>query len=159
MDGYRILIVDDDQQIREMLQQFFTKMGYLVMTAEMGKDGLEKFMEHPFDCVISDLVMPDMDGLALLKRVKERSPKTLFFLITGYGTVENAVQGIKEGAHDFITKPFLLEDLKIRVERALRSQILEKSVKKMTGMLWAVMISIPLWLILGIVLGIVWKRF
>ena len=158
MEGYRFLIVDDDQQIREMLQQFFTKMGYLVMTAETGKDGLEKFMEHTFDCVISDLVMPEMDGLALLKRVKERSPQTLFFLITGYGTIENAVQGIKEGAHDFITKPFLLEDMKIRVERALRSKILEKSVKKMSGMLWAVIISIPLWLILGIVLGIVWRR-
>ncbi len=157
MEKNRILIVDDDQQIGKMLQQFFTKLGYGVMTAESGEEALEKLTMHAFHCVISDLVMPDMGGLALLKKVKERWPGTLFLLITGYGTIENAVQGIKEGAHDFITKPFQLEDLKIRVERALLSKNLEKSVKRMTGMVWAVIFSIPLWLVLGILLGIVWK--
>jgi two-component system, NtrC family, response regulator PilR len=157
MEKFRLMIVDDDRQIREMLQQFFEKLGYMVVTAESGEDALEKFIKFEFDCVISDLVMPDMDGLALLKKVKERAPSALFFLITGYGTIENAVQGMKEGAYDFITKPFQLEDMKIRLERALRSKTLEKSVKKMTGILWAVMISIPLWLVLGIVLGLVWK--
>jgi two-component system response regulator PilR (NtrC family) len=157
MEKYRLLIVDDDRQIRDMLKQFFEKLGYMVVAAETGEDALEKFIEDEFDCVISDLVMPDMDGLALLKKVKERAPATLFFLITGYGTIENAVQGMKEGAYDFVTKPFQLEDMKIRVERALRSKNLEKSVKKMTGILWALIISIPLWLVLGIVLGFVWK--
>jgi two-component system, NtrC family, response regulator PilR len=158
MEKYRLLIVDDDLQIRGMLEKFFLTLAYTVETAETGREGLEKFMKHPFDCVISDLVMPDVDGLALLKKIKEISPGTLFFLITGYGTIENAVQGMKDGAHDFITKPFHLEDLRIRVERALLSRNLQKSVNRMTGMLWAVIISIPVWLVLGILLGIVWKR-
>ena len=157
MGRVRFLIVDDEQPIREMLQQFFTKLGYRVMTAESGEDALEKFMTYKFDCVISDLVMPDMDGLALLKKVKERRPGTSFFLITGYATIENAVQGMKEGAYDFFTKPFQLEDMKIRIERALLSKHLEKSVKRMSGILWALIISIPIWLILGIFLGMIWK--
>lgn len=158
MERYRLLIVDDDQQIGKMLQQFFAGLGYGVETAQSGEEALEELTKHAFHCVISDLVMPQMGGLELLRRVKERSPGTLFFLITGYGTIENAVQGMKEGAHDFITKPFQLEDVKIRVERALLSKSLEKSMKKMTGILWALILSIPLWLVLGIVLGIVWKR-
>jgi two-component system, NtrC family, response regulator PilR len=158
MKNNRLLIVDDEQQIRAMLEQFFTELGYLVMTAGSGKEALEKFMKYKFDCVISDIVMPEMDGLALLKRVKEKSPGTLFFLITGYGTIENAVQGMKDGAYDFISKPFKLEDMKMRVERALLSKNLENSVKKMSGILWAFIISIPIWLILGIVLGMIWKK-
>jgi two-component system response regulator PilR (NtrC family) len=154
----RLLIVDDERQIREMLEQFFTELGYMVMTAASGKEALERFMKYKFDCVISDLVMPEMDGLALLKQVKEKSPGTLFFLITGYGTIENAVQGMKDGAYDFIAKPFRLEDMKMRVERALLSRNLETSVKKMSGILWAFIISIPVWLILGILLGLVWKK-
>ena len=66
----RLLIVDDERQIREMLEQFFTELGYMVMTAASGKEALERFMKYKFDCVISDLVMPEMDGLALLKQVK-----------------------------------------------------------------------------------------
>ena len=158
MKNNRLLIVDDEQQIRAMLEQFFTEMGYLVMTAGSGKEALERIMKYKFDCVISDIVMPEMDGLALLKRVKEKSPGILFFLITGYGTIDNAVQGMKDGAYDFITKPFQLEDMKMKVERALLSKNLENSVKKMSGILWALIISIPIWLILGILVGMVWKR-
>ena len=158
MKRYRLLIVDDDQDIREMLQQFFAKLGYEVVTAKNGEEALQELTKDDFHCVISDLVMPELDGLALLKKVKERRPGTLFFLITGYGSIEKAVQGMKDGAHDFITKPFRLEDIKIRIERALLSKDLENSVKKMTGMVWALIFSIPLWLVLGIVLAIVWKR-
>jgi DNA-binding NtrC family response regulator len=158
MGLYRFLIVDDDPQVRGLLEKFFLQLGYTVETAGNGEEGLQKFMKDPFDGVISDLVMPDGDGLALLKKVKEIRPGTLFFLITGYGTVENAVQGMKEGADDFIPKPFHLEDLRMRVERALLSRNLQRSVKRMTGILWAIILSIPLWLVLGILLGIVWKR-
>ncbi len=154
----RLLIVDDEQQIRAMLEQFFKELGYMVMTAGSGKEAIERFLKYKFDCIISDLVMPEMDGLALLRQVKEKSPGTLFFLITGYGTIENAVQGMKDGAYDFIAKPFRLEDMKMRVERALLAKNLENSVKKMSGILWAFIISIPIWLILGILLGMVWKR-
>jgi DNA-binding NtrC family response regulator len=158
MGLYRFLIVDDDPQVRDLLEKFFLRLGYTVETAGNGEEGLQKFRKDPFDGVISDLVMPDGDGLALLKKVKEIRPGTLFFLITGYGTVENAVQGMKEGADDFIPKPFHLEDLRMRLERALLSRNLQRSVKRMTGILWAVILSIPLWLVLGILLGIVWKR-
>ena len=82
----------------------------------------------------------------------------LFFLITGYPTLETAVDAIKNGAYDYVVKPFNLEDLKFKVERALLNRRLKESLKKTSGMLWALLISVPIWLILGIVLGIIWKR-
>jgi DNA-binding NtrC family response regulator len=78
-------------------------------------------------------------------------------MITGYPSVDDAVNAIKEGAYDYLVKPIHLEDIRIKVERALAARKTEKSLKSMTGLLWGVILSIPIWLILGIVLGIVWK--
>jgi DNA-binding NtrC family response regulator len=84
--------------------------------------------------------------------------KVTFFLITGFPTLETAIDAIKNGAYDYVVKPFNIEDLKFKVERALLNKELQRSLKKTSGMLWALLISVPIWLILGIVLGIIWKR-
>jgi two-component system response regulator AtoC len=153
-----ILIVDDDELIRSMLTGFFAQLEYEVTTAGNGEDALSKYVPGKFDLVISDLMMPDMDGLTLLKRLTAIDNRVLFFLITGYPTLETAVDAIKNGAYDYVVKPFNLEDLKFKVERALLNRRLKESLKKTSGMLWALLISVPIWLILGIVLGIIWKR-
>lgn len=79
-------------------------------------------------------------------------------MMTGYPSVETAIEAIKKGAYDYITKPLNLEDVRIKLERALRSKDIERSLKKVTGVLWGLIVSIPIWLILGIVLGTVWKK-
>jgi two-component system, NtrC family, response regulator PilR len=158
METKRILIVDDDELIRKFLNDFFVDLNYEVVTAENGEDALQKFTPLSFDIVISDLVMPDLNGLELLKEIKARDDKILFFLITGYPTLETAVEAIKNGAYDYIVKPFNLEDLRIKVERAITNSQLKSSLKKVSGILWALIISVPIWIILGIVLGFVWKR-
>ena len=158
MNRKSILIVDDDELIRRMLTGFFAQLEYEVTTAGNGEDALSKYVPGRFDLVISDLMMPDMDGLTLLKRLAAIDNEVLFFLITGYPTLETAVDAIKNGAYDYVVKPFNLEDLKFKVERALLNRRLKKSLKKTSGMLWALLISVPIWLILGIVLGIIWKR-
>lgn len=158
METKRILIIDDDEIIRKFLMDFFDDLGYKVVTAESGEDALAKFAPQTFDLVISDLVMPDLSGIEVLKGLKAKDDKVLFFLVTGYPTLETAVEAMKSGAYDYIVKPFNLEDLKIKVERALLTRNLQSSLKKVNGILWALIISVPIWIILGIVLGFVWKR-
>jgi two-component system response regulator PilR (NtrC family) len=158
MAGERLLVVDDEESIRDIFADYFGSIGYEVETATSGKDGLEKFVPDRFDCVICDLVMPEMDGLEFLRRLWERDSKTPFFMMTGYPSVETAVEAINQGAYDYITKPLNFEDVRIKLERALRSRDVERSLKKVTGVLWGLIVSIPIWLILGIVLGIVWKK-
>ena len=157
MNAGRLLIVDDDEAIRSVLDEYFTSGGYEVVTAGDGEDALKKFVPGGFDCVISDLMMPKIDGLELLKMIRMQDSRVFFLMITGFPDINNAVNAIKEGAYDYVTKPFHLEDIRIKVERILDIRKAHKSLKTMTGLFWALIASIPIWLILGILLGIVWK--
>ena len=157
MNAGRLLIVDDDEAIRSVLDEYFTSGGYEVVTAGDGEDALKKFVPGGFDCVISDLMMPKIDGLELLKMIRMQDSRVFFLMITGFPDINNAVDAIKEGAYDYVTKPFHLEDIRIKVERILDIRKAHKSLKTMTGLFWALIASIPIWLILGIILGIIWK--
>ncbi len=148
-----LLIVDDDEAIRELLKEFFQGLGYKVTIAANGAEALSVAGEHDFDCVVSDNVMPDMNGLELLEELRKHKKNMPFLMITGYPSIETAVEVMKQGAYDYITKPLQLEDVRIKVERALHAKGLEKSLKKLSGIAWAILISIPIWLILGIILG------
>jgi len=159
MAGERLLVVDDEEPIRRMFEDYFGSLGYQVVTARSGRDALEKFIPGEFDCVLSDLMMPEMDGMEFLSQLRAVDKKTKFFMMTGYPSVDSAIDAIKHGAYDYITKPVNMEDVCIKIERAIHVRGVERSLKKANGFLWAVLISVPIWLILGIVLGIVWKRF
>ena len=154
----RILIVDDDAAIRELLKEFFQGLGYEITTAANGSEALTVISQHDFDCVMSDHVMPNMNGLELLEQIRELGKKVPFLMITGYPTIEIAVEVMKRGAYDYITKPLQLEDVRIKLERALHTKGLERSLKNLSGIAWAILISIPIWLILGIILGKVWRN-
>ena len=153
----RILVADDDDTIRTTLEDYFTLLGYDVVTAYDGEDALNKFVPGEFDCIISDLMMPRIDGLELLKKVKLQHKKVMFLMMTGYPSIDNAVDAMKHGAYDYITKPIIMEDLRMKVERMLSAKKTEDSLKTITNLFWSLIISIPVWLILGIILGLVWK--
>ena len=157
MNTGRILVVVDDESMRNLLSDYLMGLGHDVITAGNGEEALAKFIPGGFDCVISDLMMPEVDGLELLKRIRLQDRSVLFLMITGYPSIDSAVNAVKEGAYDYVTKPFHMEDIRIKVERALSAKKTAGSLKAMTGLLWALIISIPIWLILGIVLGVVWK--
>lgn len=152
-----ILIVDDEESIRSTLAEYFADIGYDVITAMDGEDALAKFVPDRFDCIISDMMMPKLNGLALLKSIKARDDHAYFIMITGYPNIENAINAIKAGAYDYVTKPFHMEDIKLKVERAINTRRTEKSFKTTKGLLWGLILSIPIWLLLGIIMGIVWK--
>jgi DNA-binding NtrC family response regulator len=159
MAGERLLVVDDEEQIRKLFSEYFVGLGYEVVTAKTGKDALDRFSPGRFDAVLCDLLMPEMDGMSFLREFRSLDKKTAFFMMTGYPSVESAIEAIRQGAYDYITKPVNLEDVRIKIERAMHVRTVERSLKKTSGFLWAVVISVPLWLILGIILGIIWEQF
>ena len=121
----RILVVDDEESIREFLEIMLKKEGYEVSLAEDGLKGKEMLAKKTFDMVISDLQMPHMTGLELLRHTKEASPDIVFMLITAFGTTETAVEAMKIGAYDYITKPFKIDEVRLNIQNALRSRSLE----------------------------------
>ncbi len=121
----KVLVVDDEESIRDFLQIMLQKEGYEVTLAEDGLKALDLLKKKSFDLVISDLQMPNMTGVELLKEVKNNYPQLLFMMITAFGTTESAVEAMKMGAYDYITKPFKLDEVRIIIRNALRSKDLE----------------------------------
>ncbi len=121
----RILVVDDEESIREFLDIMLRKEGYEVSMAEDGQAALDLIKKKSFDMVISDLQMPNLTGIELLRKVKDNYPDLLFMMITAFGTTETAVEAMKLGAYDYITKPFKIDEVRINIANALRSKNLE----------------------------------
>lgn len=129
----RILVVDDEESIREFLEIMLKKEGYEVTLAEDGQKAKDLLTKKTFDMIISDLQMPHVTGIELLKHVKESYPDTVFMLITAFGTTETAVEAMKMGAYDYLTKPFKIDEVRLNIQNALRSRNLEvenRSLKK-----------------------------
>lgn len=114
-----ILVVDDEAEVRDVLQQALTQGGYDVVTAENAEAALTCFSAQDFPVVITDLYMPGLSGLELLAEIRARSPDTFGIVITGFASVEVAVESLKRGAYDFIQKPFKLGQIEATVSRAL----------------------------------------
>jgi two-component system response regulator PilR (NtrC family) len=157
MKAGRILVVDDEETIRLILDESFTSVGYEVVTASNGEEALQKFAPGKFDCVISDLMMPSIDGIELLKRIRSQDSDVYFLMITGFPGIDSAVNAMKEGAYDYLTKPFHMEDIQLKVEKAIHVKRTEASLKKIKGLFLTLIILIPILISLGIIFGIFWK--
>ncbi|HUH66062.1 MAG TPA: sigma-54 dependent transcriptional regulator [Syntrophales bacterium] len=124
-----VLVVDDDPSMRMALSESLVSCGYQVEAAVDGADALKKFSKGQFEVVITDMRMPKMGGMDVLKGVKKISPRTHVIVITAYGTVNTAVQAMKEGASDFIMKPFSLDDLESVVKNVFSQGVNEGHVR------------------------------
>jgi len=111
-----ILIVDDEQEIRDSLSEVLTDEGYLTYTAENGAVALEMMKDIHYDIIISDIKMPELDGVALLQKVKEQAPDTFVILVTSYGSTETAINAMRLGAIDYILKPIDFDELILRIK-------------------------------------------
>ncbi|KPK70098.1 hypothetical protein AMJ82_03995 [candidate division TA06 bacterium SM23_40] len=114
-----VLVIDDEQVIRDSCQQILSRDGYAVKVAEDGNVGLAMMEKQAFDLVVLDLKMPGLDGMEVLKTIRADDPSAIVLVITGYATVESAVEAMKSGAYDFIPKPFTPDNLRAIVKRAL----------------------------------------
>ena len=139
-DKARILVVEDEQDMLLGLRKILSKQGHNVDIAENGSIGAKKVEESFFDIVVTDLKMPGLDGMELLRKVKEVYSDTIVIMITGYGTVESAVEAMKLGAYDYITKPFDPERIRTVVRKALKqialtdeNKYLKQKIKEADG--------------------------
>jgi len=126
MENNRILIVDDEKIVRESLTHWFEEEGYIIESAENGIEALSKFEKDKFDLALVDMKMPNMTGLELLKKIKEIDVECTVILITAFASVPTAIQALKDGAFDYVTKPVDPDELNNIVKNALESKNLKK---------------------------------
>jgi DNA-binding NtrC family response regulator len=123
-----LLIVDDDRVTLDLLKEVLLKEGYRVSTASSGEEAIALGMDHLFDIVITDVRMGNKDGMEVLKSFKKTSPETSVIMITAFGSMDTAIEAIREGAFDYISKPFKLEEIKFTIKRSLEQRkILEEN--------------------------------
>jgi len=127
----RILVVDDESEMRKSLANLLRREGHLVTEAAGGKEGAEQFENDAFDLVITDLMMEPVSGLDLLRLVKEKEPDIEVIVVSAFGTIESAVDAMKLRAFDFITKPFRVEEILLRVRNALEKSWLKEEVRRL----------------------------
>jgi DNA-binding NtrC family response regulator len=124
MKPHKILVVDDELSVRSSLEEWFQEDGFNVVTAESGEDALKKMHAGPFDLILLDIKMPGIDGITLQKKIIEIDPQAIIIIITAYASVDTAVEALKTGAFDYVTKPFDPENLSNLVNNALKQKIL-----------------------------------
>ncbi|NOX64356.1 MAG: sigma-54-dependent Fis family transcriptional regulator [Chlorobi bacterium] len=136
----KILIVDDEKTIRDSLQLILNEEGYETETSSDGKDALEKIKNEMIDVVITDIKMPNLDGMELLNRAGKISPDTFFILMTAYASVKTAIEALREGAYDYLIKPVEFDDLLARIKRlanyrklSLENKLLRQHISSSAG--------------------------
>ncbi|MFN3740129.1 MAG: sigma-54-dependent transcriptional regulator [Thermodesulfovibrionales bacterium] len=122
----KILVVDDEKDILRALEFILTREGYSVTTATSGEEAIEFLKKEEYDLVLTDLRMPGMDGMTVLEKTLQMRPSTAVIIMTAYATVESAVQAMRMGASDYIVKPFINEDVKLRIKRLLEHRRLRE---------------------------------
>src|SRR5512139_804141 len=117
-----LLVVDDDPVTIDLLKEVFTKEGYDVSTALSGEEAITQGMDNLFDIIITDVRMGEKDGMEVLRFFKKNAPETTVIMITAFGSIETAIEAIREGAYDYISKPFRLDEIKFTIQRALEQR-------------------------------------
>jgi DNA-binding NtrC family response regulator len=129
----QILLVDDETELRELLAEQLTEAGYQVRVAEDGAVGADHLAHQVFDVVICDVRLPRIDGLTLLRRIRKETPATEVILMTAYSDVSQAVSALKEGAYDYLTKPFDVDELLLQVRRIAENRSLRRELENVRG--------------------------
>jgi len=124
VSNIRLLIVEDDDALAALLEEYFLESGYAVTLHRRGDTALAALKTEIFDLILSDIVLPGADGLRILKEASGEPEKTLVILMTGYSGIEDALHAVEQGAYDFVSKPFQLPEIRVRLDNAARYQLL-----------------------------------
>ena len=122
----KILIIDDEENMRHMLQTMLTRYGYDIYTAKDGAEGLEKITDHQFEFVLCDVKMPRMNGMEFLRAGRDRLFSTTVIMMSAYGSIDMAIEAMKHGAYDFVSKPFKNEEIRLTIKKAEERERLKK---------------------------------
>jgi DNA-binding NtrC family response regulator len=127
----KILIVDDDRELREHLAEVLREGGYRTEGAASAEEAYEKLLSEDFDIILLDYMMPKQSGIDALYEIKRLMPKTKVIMITAFASIENAIDAIKKGASDYISKPFKIDNLLLTIRRVLEEAKFEEGIKKL----------------------------
>lgn len=150
-----IWVVDDEEPVREVLGAMLQQLGYETRLFADGPSLLAAYRPGLTDVVMTDIRMPGMDGLALTRALRERDPKVVIMIATGFPSVQDAVEAIRLGAADYLGKPFRMEEIRLRLVRALELRDLQVQVRRSRSLCWLLIGSLPFWFILGLVLHLI----
>ncbi len=153
----RILVVEDDEGIQDLLSEALPRWGYEPVFAQNGMMGLRTFRSQAFSVIITDIRMPVMDGVTMLKTIKEENPRVPIIIITGYPSVDSAVESLEEGADYYLIKPINLDDLHAKIRKSLEKREIQKSLASTKIVNTILLILIPAWIIAGYVLAKLWE--
>jgi DNA-binding NtrC family response regulator len=148
MNCAKVLIVDDEPFARQTIAEWLRGKNFNVFEAESGPQAMERIQKDNMDIVISDMVMPGMDGLQLLKKAKAAKADVSFLMITGYPSRATAIKVMQEGASDYLAKPFTPEELMHRVSRTLMLKALDKPLGSARGIFLGAAISAVMWMLI-----------
>jgi two-component system, cell cycle response regulator len=126
----KIIVIDDEPSVRKLIKRLLERKGHFVDTAKTGEEGVSKILDNEYDIVITDMLLPGMDGMEVLKKIKEHTPDIDVVLITGFGSIESAVSFMKAGALDYITKPINSDHLEIVIQKAIERKELIKAARE-----------------------------
>ena len=129
LSKYRILVVDDEEPIRNLIVTFFIRMGHLCVKATDGVDALNKIKENKIDAIVTDIKMPNMDGIMLTEEIAKQYPELPVMVMTGFTEEHTAEGAISAGAREFIQKPFSIEEFTIRFNKMMRDSESLRQVK------------------------------
>lgn len=151
--GTTVWVVDDEDAVRGVLEAMMRELGYAVRAFEKAQDVLDAMATESPDVVITDVRMPGMNGLELTRAMLDKDPGIIVMILTGFPSIPDAVETIRAGAVDFLSKPCRIEEIRIRLERALENRRLQGRLKKARMVAWALILSLPIWFVLGILLA------
>jgi DNA-binding response OmpR family regulator len=149
----RILIVEDDESTREMLSEALKAMGFDPVTADNGKTGLQAFHSESFSLILTDMKMPVMDGITMIKAIRKENPRIPIIVITAYPSVDSAVDSLALGADYYLVKPININDLEIKISKSLEKIRLQQKFASKKMLTRVLVFLIPLWVLLGFFLG------
>ena len=135
VDTAQILVVDDEPEMCETCRKILARQGHEIWLAESGEAGLQRLREQPIDLAILDLRLPDMDGLEVLRQAKRINPDIIAIMITAHGTVDTAIEAVREGAFDYLLKPFSMAQLEVTTQRSLNHRRLVEENRELQGQL------------------------
>jgi two-component system, NtrC family, nitrogen regulation response regulator GlnG len=127
----RVLVADDEESLRFFLERSLRRLGYAVDTVADGRAAIERIAHNTYDVVLADVVMPGATGIDVLAAVHRMDKDSVVLLMTAHGTVENAIDALRKGASDYLTKPFELNELVVRIERGLDRRAVERENRKL----------------------------
>lgn len=147
-----IWVIDDETATSDVLSAMLQEIGYDVRVFNQAREALAAYKPGIADALMTDIRMPGMDGLELTRAIKEKDPRATIIILTGFPSVEDAVEAIKMGASDYMTKPFRIEEIRLRLLRVLEARDLELRFRRNRMLTWLLIGSLPVWFILGMLI-------